>query len=372
MAEASEWLENPFTPTFGEVPAYLAGRSALLSELRRAYKGSRRHPSLTLALTGARGSGKTALMAAAAEEAERSGWIAVRTVALPRMLDDVLISARRESAHLVSAQGGRKLSGVELGHVVAVEWDNSEPLTNWRNEMTLLLDQLEEVGAGLLITVDEVQPTLDEMIQLAAVYQLFVTEGRRVALLLAGLPHNMLALEKDKRVSFLRRAQKRHLGRIADFEIAQAMERTVKLGGREIEPEALERAVAAAAGFPFMMQLVGFRMWDAGEGTGKITLTDAEQGAFLASAELTEGVVKTTYEGLSKGDRAFLRAMTELETPTSPGVAKKMGKTNSYATQYKNRLLGQGVIEESGDGRLSFQMPLMREYVLAHLGGVEE
>ena len=46
------------------------------------------------------------------------------------------------------------------------------------------------VGA-VLFSVDEVDPTLDEMVQLAAFYQHFVREGRKVAPLMAGLPHNI-------------------------------------------------------------------------------------------------------------------------------------------------------------------------------------
>ena len=37
--------------------------------------------------------------------------------------------------------------------------------------MSDIIDQLNGAGTGLLVTVDEVDPTLDEMIQLAATYQ---------------------------------------------------------------------------------------------------------------------------------------------------------------------------------------------------------
>ena len=53
----------------------------------------------------------------------------------------------------------------------------------------------------MLFTVDEVDPTLDEMVQLAAFYQHFVREGRKVALLMAGLPHNVFAQQQDRVVS---------------------------------------------------------------------------------------------------------------------------------------------------------------------------
>ena len=61
----------------------------------------------------------------------------------------------------------------------------------------------------MLFTVDEVDPTLDEMVQLAAFYQHFVREGRKVALLMAGLPHNISSLLNNKTVSFLRRSNRR-------------------------------------------------------------------------------------------------------------------------------------------------------------------
>lgn len=172
------------------------------------------------------------------------------------MLDYILISVRRAAAHLLDDSEKVRLSSLSIGQFIGAEWEAPSRPTNWRNEMTELLDQLESKDVGLLILVDEVQPKLSEMIELAAAYQLLIMDNRRVALLMAGLPHNMLALETDKTVSFLRRAQKCHLGR----------------------------------------------------------------------------------------------------------TAQRLGKTHSYATQYKNRLLGQGVIEEAPDG-IRFQLPLMRAYV---------
>lgn len=41
---------------------------------------------------------------------------------------------------------------------------------------------------------------------------------------------------------------------------------------------------------------------------------------------------------------------------------RRLSKTRSYAAQYKNRLLGQGVISESVDHALRFDLPLMRKF----------
>ena len=84
----------------------------------------------------------------------------------------------------------------------------------------------------MLFTVDEVDPTLDEMVQLAAFYQHFVREGRKVALLMAGLPHNISSLLNNKTVSFLRRSNRRALDRIPDGEVSAALVRTAQAGNR--------------------------------------------------------------------------------------------------------------------------------------------
>ncbi len=318
-----EILENPFTPTFGEIPLHLAGRGTLLNELKRAYSGKKRHPSLTMAITGARGTGKTALLAAAADEAEAAGWIAARATALPGMLDDILISTQREGSHLIDSPTAH-LSSIEIGDAFSASWGNPHRPTNWRNEITHLLNQLRDSETGL--------------------------------------PNNILSLEKDKQVSFLRRSQKRRLARISNVEVEQAIRRTIEENGRSVSDEALQKMTKAANGFPFMIQLVGFHVWEASS-SQEIDLQAACSGIKIAESELLENIVKVTYSELSKGDRAYLEAMLQLDIPHNSDIATKLGKTNSYALQYKNRLMSQGVIEEDFDGALSFQMPLMETFL---------
>lgn len=230
--------------------------------------------------------------------------------------------------------------------------------------MTDLLEALEEQGAGLLISVDEVQPSLDEMIQLVAVYQLLIQEGRKVALLMAGLPHNVAQIMQDKSVSFVRRAQTVHLGNLADYEVETATRRTVESSGRTVNDDALAIMVSAAAGFPFMVQLVGYRTWDVNPERPAITRDDAQEGMELARREFESRIILSTYLGLSNGDKLFLRALAECGEPCHVSdVARLWGKTTSYAAQYKRRLLEQGVIEERIDGSVVFAIPFMREFV---------
>ena len=49
-----EPAENPFTPIFGKIPAYMAGRTDLVDEMDFALKGSGNDPALVSVFVGAR------------------------------------------------------------------------------------------------------------------------------------------------------------------------------------------------------------------------------------------------------------------------------------------------------------------------------
>ena len=130
------------------------------------------------------------------------------------MLDDILERARDAAAQFVDEGSSVRLTGVSVGQLVGLEWERGRTEEgNWRSRMVRLLDALAERDIGLLITVDEVNPDIDEMVQLASVYQHFVGEDRKVALLMAGLPGKVSSLVSNESVSFLRRASRWNLRR---------------------------------------------------------------------------------------------------------------------------------------------------------------
>ncbi|MDU5612552.1 MAG: ATP-binding protein, partial [Slackia sp.] len=230
--------------------------------------------------------------------------------------------------------------------------------------MELILDGLDKTETGLLITVDEVNGSLDEMIRLATVYQHFVREGRKASLVMAGLPHNVSSLIKDKTVSFLRRAQRETLGRIDDFEVRDALKKTIEENGRTIGGSGLERAVEAVDGFPFMLQLVGYRIWDESIESQAISDDDVERGIAAARSEMESRILGATYNELSDGDIAYVNAMLEDEGDSKTGdVAARLGISTSLAAQYRRRLIDAGVIGGRRRGVVGFDLPYFREFL---------
>lgn len=361
---------NPFTPSFGEIPLVLAGRDGLLSDVEYSLNAQSRSPELTLLLSGARGTGKTALLAWIAEYAQELGWISINVTAGSEMLDEIYVRLVRASEHLISAQNTKQLTGLGVAQVFKLEWNNQDPeYATWREQVEDVLVKLNEIGVGVLITVDEVLPDLPEMVRLASVYQHFIRERRKVSLMMAGLPFNIDSLLRDKTVSFLRRAQRYPVGRVADYAVRDAVLKTVQHGGRTIDDDALAHITAAVDGFPYMIQLSGYRTWNQNPDEECITYDDAVAGCELAAHELRERVLYSTYRELSDGDIAFLSTMLADEGDTRlKDIEQRLGKSSGYVNTYRRRLLASGVIGERRRGVVGFDLPGFRKFLSEELG----
>jgi hypothetical protein len=183
---------------------------------------------------------------------------------------------------------------------------------------------------------------------------------------MAGLPHRASALVSHDSVSFLRRAVHQHLGLISDEDVSLALRETVEGAGKTIDDAALLNATKAIMGFPYMMQLVGFRMWAASGEKPAITRKHVMDGAERARIDFNNGVLDATFKSLSAQDRVFLLAMLKDEGESLlVDIAERMGRKPGYARTYKERLLQQGVIVETDRNVVCFSMPFLREYLEA-------
>lgn len=363
-------LNNPFTPGFGQVPPFMAGRRYVIESIEDPFVNGPGDPNLTTIFTGARGTGKTTLLTLLADETEERGWVTARVSSVPGMLEDILQQAARSGSHLLSREQKPRINSIGIGGVASLGWeynDRDNPGKNWRSRITSLLDELESHDVGLVITIDELQSDFDEMVQLASVYQHLITESGKISLLVAGLPYPVSRVLNDKSISFLRRAARHHLTRIPDSDIRVALKETIKAGGKQITDEALLAATSAIDGFSFMMQLVGYRMWPQSN-DDRIHLDAAKSGIEAAQFEMRSNILETTYTELSDGDLAFVKAMLpDKDVSLTADIAHRMSKSTGYTAQYRRRLLEEGVIGERERGKVGFELPGWRDFVLEKL-----
>ena len=354
---------NPITPTFGSMPYALAGRTELIDDVIGGLANRPGDPNRSTIFIGPRGSGKTVLLRTIADEASSQGWICVSVSARKGLLEKVVKKAHENAGHLLSSPGQSDITAVQIGPV-SLERETHRKDDPWWLDLQHLVENLNAQDIGLLVTIDELDPTCEELIDFIDTYQHMVSEGRDVALLMAGLPSKVSALLLDQSVSFIRRAFQRRLDPISRYEVEEALFTTIVENDKQIDQEALSLAADATQGFAFAIQLVGYYLWRFGYGHDVIAVDDAQKAVVYAQKEMLNAIVEPSLNELTQRELEYLEAMALDDGPLATSVvAQRMGISMTNASNLRRRLIDRGLIAEVSYGTVDFVMPVMREYL---------
>ncbi|MCY1158881.1 MAG: family ATPase [Citricoccus sp.] len=366
-------MPNPFKPTAGAAPPLLVGRQPILDAFQESIDDGPGAPFLLQLMTGARGVGKTVMLNELGEVAVRNGWIVIHATAGPGMLDRIARRAARYRQELGSPDRGPGTTSWKITTPVGElgrESHTSDPeLRIWLDEVADLLDVLEDHGTGVCVTIDEIHSLdLGQMQILAGDVQMFVREGRRISLIMAGLPRAVeeLLAGDSRPTTFLRRAERPLLADVPVAEVADSFFQIITDADRSISDELAMECAQATEGYPFMIQLVGYHVWRQA-GRGPITQEHVTAGVAAAQSRLGALVHEPALADLSAVDRTFLVAMARDDGPSRLGdIAGRMSRDRRYASVYRDRLLKAGMIRAAGHGLVDFEAPYLREYLRGH------
>lgn len=305
-------------------------------------------------ISGSAGIGKTTLLKACENVARNAGWRVVSDIPLKGLSDRMrgtYLPALHES---LTDQGQGQESFGKKSLVVQVE---------------SLAEVLRLKGTGLLLTLDAVDrsclPRLENLVEALVNAQ---KKGLPVQLLMAGRTAEMreilessviLPLGSPLRfdVCALTRQQ-------TESVLRQALESCPAIRHDSLSESLLSRACLATKGHPYMVYLVAEALRQQAQGE----LSEAEIVSGIASAQekLGASVLEPLLSKLSAGDRAFLEAMAQDESPSKMSdISARLGKNPQYAGVYRNRLLESQIIRSASYGKVTFAIPHLREYLRA-------
>lgn len=367
---------NPFKPSAGVNPPLLVGREQVLTDFQQGLFNGAGDPYRLLRVTGNRGAGKTVLLNALGEYAAQNKWQVIHETATTGLVVRLIRALHKKTGRYVKSVTlpGISIDGLAAANLGGLEL--SDPLlpATLREAFNIQLDAVtkKHPERGILLTIDEVQGADPaELRTIATTTQHLIRENHNIAVVFAGLPGMDSTLLHDNVITFLRRATPVVLKDIPLELVKDSFVRVFGEHDRTLTPRALEAATKATKGYPFMIQLVGYYVWNRAGDNALVEIDHAEQGVDAAMIRLGETVHEPAVEDLSAVDRTFLLAMAQDTGPSRmKDICQRINRNGQYANQYRQRLIDSGVIEESGYGYVDFTIPYLRDWLKDHQASV--
>jgi hypothetical protein len=368
MVVASK-VENPFRPGFGRPPLVVVGRRRIVERVTEAFD-SDCHPARKTYFRALRGSGKTGLLNAVQDVATDRGWLVIEENAGARSQPLIERLQARLWQYVDEQHPAPKRRGtgsqIGIGPVSAGRsWETVD-----RPQLRTLRDDLEAVlalesgrPAGVLLSIDEIhEATRDDVHEIGNAIQHLERASRPVAVVLAGLPP--VADDRQRQQpTFLTRCDLPTIDTVDDDEIRRGFVETAAIAGYQFTSEALAMAVQAAAGFPYMMQLVGWEAVAAASGP-EIGRAEIVRAIPIAVEQLGQAVLIPTEARLSNTDRQFLAAMAIDNGPSRiAALIERLRQTKQYVNMYRTRLIAAGLVQQPARGLVDFVVPGHRAYL---------
>lgn len=358
--------QNPFRPSAGAEPPHLIGRAGLLDEFIYGLHIRSGAPGLLTIFTGARGIGKTVMLGEAEDAARTKGWLVVSETATPGFLGRIGESMRAANEELGTGPAGRRITGISAAGFSITTQLPPDQQTGWRQVGDQLLRILDNRATGLLITLDEIHSAdRDELAQLAASVQHFIRDGLPIALVFAGLPAAVSDLLNEGVARFLRRADRLDLHAAAIDEVETSFRQTFAALPQGIDHALIRTAAESTGGYPFLIQLVGYHIWQLAEAADTaLSAEDLDLALNIAHRRNTRAVIETALSPLSPKELSFLRAMSEDDGPSSTAdIGRRLGDRKNTIGNYRSRLIDAGLIEPAGRGHVDFAIPGLRDHM---------
>lgn len=380
---------NPYTPNAGARPPALVGRDGELGDfevlLARLSNGATEQ---SMIVTGLRGVGKTVLLGAFREVAERNDWITAEAevtkgspfaTTMSSLGRRALLSiaprarwterARRAASVLKSftltvSPDGTVAAGLDVDATEGMA--DSGNLSDDLTDVLVVLGQAaEEHGTGVVFLFDEIQ-FLDQIELEALIAALHRTVQRSLPITFvgAGLPQIPRLVGEAK--SYAERLFTfPTIGRLRAEQATEALVAPATRLGVSYTDQAIAEVLAFTEGYPYFLQEYGKVLWNQSDGA-TITVHDVATVMPLVEAKLDESFFRVRADRTTDLELRYLRAMASLGSdPQKAGdVAKVLGRTAEQLGPVRARLIDKGLLYTSGYGLAAFTVPQFDRYLI--------
>ncbi|WP_137654676.1 ATP-binding protein [Bifidobacterium moukalabense] len=376
---------NPFKPTAGKMPPILIGRETAIKEFTEGLDNGAGAPGRIMLVTGQRGFGKTVLLTEFRRIAAERGWETISETASPDVAQRLIEALTPGGLHVNQASVSPSVSipGIASASLGRIDLSATATPLTLRNAIAKRLESGKiGKGKGILITIDETQAaSLDDLVAIATAVQHVTTsidetdvpdaEKKGIAIVFAGLPSTVNDLINDAVITFLRRALRCELDDVPLLDVKNAFLASVADSGKTIGNDEAWQAARATNGYPYMVQLVGYYMWQSAQRRHAMEITADDVATGIADAQIAfdDAVCAPALDGLKPAELEFLHAMAR-DVPAATAVGEietRTGRSRSWVNKYRAALIKDRIIQPAGHGSLEFAVPHLGAYLRKRL-----
>ena len=360
-------MENIFSPTFGYRPQYIVGRDKEISEFIESLEAAPGHPNRATFLLGQRGMGKTVLLLELAERAKKMDFIAIRTTASEKMLEEIIESIQISGERLIKERKApiKTISAGAFGFSIGLTFtEEIQKNYGFRTKLSLLCEALAKHKKGVLLLIDEIRANTAEMREFATTYQHLVGDGMNIAVVMAGLPNAISSVLNDEVLTFLNRAHKVSLTPLKISDVSACYFQALRYFDIKFDAKILDIAAEATDGYPYMLQLVGYNMIKLLKNETELTKTIVDIAIANSKRVLKEDIFLPCLNPLSIEDKKFLTAMArDVEISRISDIRNRLQVEKSHVQTYRRRLIDFGLIHSPSRGMVAFSVPYLGQYL---------
>lgn len=337
----SDRKANPFTLTFGQKPTEFIP----MDQIQTVFDtfDSEAPSNRVYMITGIRGAGKTVSLTEIAEHYKtKKDWIVLRLSSE----SDIIAAAISEIDRAVSSLSLDIGLNISLGFANLSISDSSQ--AEKESELRSRLENLGRKGMKVLFLIDEIikNPFIKSF---ASVFQIYISSGYPVFLIMAGLYGNISDLQNEKTLTFLYRAPKIFLEELSLPAMTGSYREVF-----DISPQEAVGMARLTKGYPFAFQILGYLKWEKLESIDKLMPKFDEMLASHAYEKI--------WSELSALDRRIMFAVAS-GCESTADIRNQLGISAQQLNLYRKRLMERGVIDGSIRGKLKLKLPRFAEYM---------
>lgn len=337
---------NPFCLSFGKEPDRYVERAEAYSQIAETFDSISPSSNCYLVM-GVRGIGKTVLLSTILNDyREKSNWVVVSLNAgrnLLEMFAAGLYEDGRLQKHFIDASLNLSKFGIGLNI------KKNPPISDIQIAIEKMVKIVNDKGMRVLITIDDVTKSKD-VISFACAFQDLISKRMQVYLLMTGLYENIYNLQRDKRCSFLLRAEKVNVGPLSLIGMKNQYMQAFQCS----EKNALEMA-KFTKGYSYAFQALGYIMWDKD--------CSLEEAIPAFDEKMASYCYEKVWDDLSEKEKEIITLLAQNGDMKTKDVARKIDVTDKTFSVQRDRLIKKGIIDGSDHGLVRLALPRFEEFV---------